>query len=143
VSLILYFLLTIGVAKGQTLDGDFETIKSLLDEQQGAWNDGDIDAFMQAYWKSEELQFGGASGITRGWQQTLDNYKVRYPSREAMGQLHFEIKDLTRHSADVISLTGSWQLTRENDQPGGNFLLIWRKINGEWKIVVDHTSARQ
>ncbi|MEZ4988567.1 MAG: hypothetical protein R2795_26690 [Saprospiraceae bacterium] len=59
-----------------------------------------------------------------------------------MGQLVFEIKDITRHSRKVYSLTGSWELIREQDRPGGHFLLIWRKIDGEWKIVADHTSAR-
>ena len=46
-----------------------DVIKQTLLQQQEDWNNGDIDAFMQAYWKSEHLQFGGASGITRGWER--------------------------------------------------------------------------
>ena len=118
----------------------FEQIKKIFYQQQRAWNNGNIEAFMQAYWNSEELQFGGANGITKGWQQTLESYKTAYPDRATMGKLSFQIKDLTKHSEDVVSLTGSWELERENDRPGGHFLLIWKKINGEWKIVVDHTS---
>ena len=121
---------------------DFAQIKKILYQQQQDWNNGDIDAFMQAYWKSDQLQFGGGSGITKGWQQTLDNYKKRYPDKAAMGKLNFEIKDMTRHSRKVISLTGSWELERAQDQPGGHFLLIWRKIKGHWKIVADHTSVK-
>jgi lysophospholipase L1-like esterase/ketosteroid isomerase-like protein len=119
---------------------DFDQIKKIFYQQEEDWNKGDIDAFMEAYWNSEELQFGGANGITKGWQETLERYKSGYPDRASMGQLSFQIKDMTRHSVSVVSLTGSWQLTRLNDQPGGHFLLIWRKIKGEWKIVVDHTS---
>ena len=119
-----------------------DVIKQTLLQQQEDWNNGDIDAFMQAYWKSEHLQFGGASGITRGWAQTLKNYKARYPDKETMGKLTFEIKDITPHSKKVVSLTGSWQLERKNDRPGGHFILIWRKINGDWKIVADHTSSK-
>jgi ketosteroid isomerase-like protein len=59
-----------------------------------------------------------------------------------MGKLSFQIKDMTRHGEEVISLTGSWVLERKHDRPGGHFLLIWRKIEKEWKIVVDHTSQR-
>ena len=121
----------------------FEQIEKILYQQQQDWNAGNIGAFMEAYWKAEELQFGGANGITRGWQQTLDNYKIRYPDRAAMGQLTFEIKDMSMHSPRVVSLTGSWELERAQDRPGGHFLLIWRKIKGEWKIVIDHTSSKQ
>lgn len=121
---------------------EFEQIKKIFYQQEVDWNEGDIEAFMQAYWKSEALQFGGASGITRGWQQTLENYKRGYPDKASMGRLTFQIADMTQHSEDVISLTGSWELERINDSPGGHFLLIWRKIDGEWKIVVDHTSQK-
>lgn len=121
---------------------DFREVRKIFYQQQEDWNRGDIEAFMQAYWKSDDLQFGGATGITRGWQNTLDRYKSGYPDRATMGRLNFRIKDMSRHSAHVISLTGSWELQREKDQPGGHFLLIWRRIDGEWKIVVDHTSQK-
>jgi len=126
----------------QKLDKDFEQIQSLLQLQQSQWNAGDIDAFMESYWKSDQLQFGGGNGITKGWQATLDNYKIRYPNRSAMGTLTFKVLDITRHSKKVVSLTGSWSLDREKDNPGGHFLLIWRKIKGDWKIVCDHTSSK-
>lgn len=125
----------------QKTDKDFEQIKTLLFAQQAAWNNGNIDQFMEAYWKSDDLQFGGASGITRGWQATLDGYKKRYPDQATMGKLTFEVKDLTKHSRKVVSLTGSWHLKRSIGDIGGHYLLIWRKIKGQWKIVVDHTSA--
>jgi len=121
---------------------EFEQIKKIFYQQEEDWNRGDIEAFMQAYWKSDELQFGGASGITKGWQQTLDNYKKGYPDQASMGRLSFKIVDMTQHSEDVVSLTGSWELERKKDRPGGHFLLIWRKISGEWKIVADHTSQK-
>ncbi len=128
--------------QAQESNKDFEEIKKVFFQQEADWNKGDIDAFMKAYWDSEELQFGGANGITRGWQQTLDNYKRGYPDKETMGKLSFQIKDMTQQSELVVSLTGSWVLDRKHDRPGGHFLLIWRKIDGEWKIVVDHTSQK-
>ena len=136
---LLSFNLTL---PAQDKEKDFEQIKRIFHQQEEDWNRGDIDAFMEAYQKSEDLQFGGAYGITFGWQQTLERYKKGYPDRESMGKLSFQIKDMTQHSEDVVSLTGSWVLERKNDRPGGHFLLIWKKINGEWKIVVDHTSQK-
>jgi len=136
----LLFVSTFTLAQDDNTD--FEQIKKILFQQEDDWNRGDIDAFMRAYWNSEELQFGGANGITLGWQQTLNGYKRGYPDRESMGKLSFQIKDMTQHSEEVVSLTGSWVLERANDRPGGHFLLIWRKIKGEWKIVLDHTSQK-
>ena len=137
--MLLFFISTL---TAQTNTKPFEEIKKILFQQQEDWNNGNIDAFMEAYWHSEKLQFGGGNGITFGWQQTLDGYKKRYPDKAAMGRLTFEIKDMTQQSKKVVSLTGSWKLDREKDQPGGHFLLIWRKIKGEWKIVADHTSSK-
>ena len=140
--LILGTFLISFTVQAQDKEKDFEQIKQVFYQQETDWNRGDIDAFMEAYLKSEELQFGGAYGITKGWQQTLERYKQGYPDRESMGKLSFQIKDMTQHSEDVVSLTGSWVLERKNDRPGGHFLLIWRKVDGEWKIVVDHTSQK-
>lgn len=123
-------------------DADFAIIRTLLQKQNEDWNRGDIDAFMQAYWKSDQLQFIGGNGITKGWQQTLDNYKKRYPTRDAMGTLKFGIVSMERLSKKVIFLVGTWDLTRKSDNPGGYFILIWRKIGGQWVITTDHTSSR-
>jgi len=128
------------LAQKQTTD--FEEIGKIFFQQEEDWNNGDIDAFMEAYWNSEALQFGGAYGITWGWQQTLERYKSSYPDKAAMGRLAFQIIDMTLQSDDVVSLTGSWVLEREHDRPEGHFLLIWRKIDGQWKIVADHTSQK-
>jgi len=140
ISLLVVFLIDQS-ATAQYKDKDFNKVSKIFMQQEKDWNDGDIDAFMTSYWKSEQLQFGGSSGITRGWNATIARYKIVYPDKDAMGKLTFEIKDLTKHSRKVISLTGSWSLQRKTDAPGGHFLLIWRKIKGKWLIVADHTSA--
>ena len=123
-------------------DADFTIIRSSILKQQDDWNRGDIPAFMEVYWKSENLQFIGANGVTKGWQQTLDNYKRRYPDRDAMGQLTFGIVSMEKLSKNSVFLVGTWDLKRKNDAPGGYFILIWKKIKGKWVITADHTSAR-
>ena len=50
-----------------TSDGDVEEIKQVLQDQQTAWNNYDLEGFMQGYWKSDELKFYGSNGIVRGW----------------------------------------------------------------------------
>ena len=120
-------------------DKDFDKVTAILLTQTKAWNEGNIDAFMEYYWKSDNLQFIGSSGITYGWQNTLDNYKKRYPDLLAMGQLSFDIIKVDKRSKKVITLVGKFHLKREIGDLEGIFLLVWKKIKCEWKIVVDQT----
>ncbi|MGZ3752254.1 MAG: YybH family protein [Mucilaginibacter sp.] len=119
---------------------DSEAIVKVLTTQRDAWNRGDIEGFMQGYWKSDSLMFVGKTEPVYGWQKILDRYKKAYPGKAGMGELTFDIlqvKVLDDHNAFML---GGWHLKREKDAPGGYFTLWFRKINGEWKIVCDHTS---
>jgi len=119
-----------------------KVITDLLFEQQTAWNEGDIKSFMNAYWVSDSLKFIGAKGITYGYNQTYEGYQKRYPDKATMGKLTFEILDMSKLSENAVHMVGKWDLTREMGNIGGHFTLVWRKLNGEWLIVSDHTSAR-
>lgn len=114
-------------------------IRNVMDDQAAAWNCGDIEGFMQGYWKSEKLTFV-SSRVTRGWQQTLDNYKRSYDTREKMGTLTFSDLEITVLSKDAAVVLGSWSLKRANDAPGGKFTLIFRKFKEGWRVIHDHTS---
>lgn len=119
---------------------DKGAVLKVLEDQRQAWNRGDINNYMRGYWKSDSLVFVGKAAPVYGWQGTLDRYKKSYPDKAAMGELTFdiiEVKILDNHNAFVL---GGWHLKREKDAPGGYFTLWFRKVNGEWKIVCDHTS---
>ncbi len=116
-----------------------EEIVRILTAQDEAWNAGDIEAFMEPYWKSPELTFSTAGKVTRGWQPTLERYRDRYPNREAMGRLSFsdlEIRPLGRKAALVL---GRWRLDRQ-EPIQGNFTLVMRRDHRRWVIIHDHTS---
>ncbi len=115
-------------------------IRKVMAKQSTAWSAGKIETFMEGYWKSDSLMFIGKSGITYGWDQTLKNYKKAYPDTTAMGQLTFTIISVKRLSADYYFLTGKFHLKRTIGDLEGYYTLLFRKINGEWKIVADHTS---
>lgn len=117
-----------------------EIIENSLALQQIAWNKGDIEAFMQYYWKDEALLFLGKSGPTYGWQNTLDNYKKGYPDKATMGSLDFKIVKIEKLSKKIYQVVGKWHLSRMKDEVGGYFTLLWKKIDGQWVIVQDHTS---
>lgn len=119
---------------------DHAAIMEVLSQQQDCWNKGDIDCFMEGYWKSDSLAFMGSSGPNYGWQTTLDNYKKRYANREAMGELTFTILTLRKLDKKAAFVIGKWHLKRTIGDIGGYFSLVWRKIEGKWVIVSDHTS---
>lgn len=116
------------------------SIEKLLAQQTKSWNEGDLEGFMQTYWKHDSLLFVGKSGVTRGWQPTLDNYKKGYPGKEAMGQLSFDVLEIRPLSPDYYFVVGKWMLQRTAGNLSGHYTLLLRKIGGEWKIVADHSS---
>ncbi len=124
----------------QSENEDVQAIRQVLSEQQTAWNQGDLEAFMQGYWRSDSLKFIGSRGITYGWQSTLDNYQESYPDRSAMGELTFKIIEVKILAEDAAFVIGQWALKRKKDRPKGHFTLLWRKIDEEWVIVADHSS---
>lgn len=119
---------------------DETAIRRVLSDQQDAWNRGDIDAFMKGYWKSDSLLFIGAKGVTYGYSNTYERYKKNYDSPEKMGQLKFDFLHFLPLSANTWMIVGKWQLTRPVGDVGGHYTLIFKKINGQWLIVSDHTS---
>ena len=119
---------------------DETAIRQLLDQQTAAWNRGDIDQFMQEYWENDSLMFIGKSGVTYGWQNTLKNYERGYPDTAAMGKLHFELITVKRLSDEYYFVVGKWFLKRSIGDIGGHYNLLFRKINGKWVIIADHSS---
>jgi beta-aspartyl-peptidase (threonine type) len=111
----------------------------MLEEQARAWNAGDLEAFMDPYWSSPDLTFSGGGRVTRGWEPVLDNYRKRYPDREAMGQLAFSDLEITELGEDAALVLGRWELKRK-EPVGGVFTLVLRRMDGRWLIVHDHTS---
>jgi hypothetical protein len=71
-----------------------QQIRTLMQAQQTAWNNGDIENFMKYYWKNDSLKFIGSKGITYGWQSTFDNYKKTYPDKATMGLLTFTMLEV-------------------------------------------------
>jgi ketosteroid isomerase-like protein len=122
----------------KTADGE---IRSLLDQQTEAWNRGDIEAFMAAYWKSDETEFVGANGVSHGWQALLERYRKNYPDRKAMGRLSFSNLEIHMVCADAAYAIWQFNLDREDDRPTGFFTLNFRRFAEGWRIVADHTTG--
>ncbi len=117
------------------------SVRAVLTDQVAAWNRGDIENFMEGYWRSEEMRFVSGNNVSKGWQAAYDRYKKNYDSREKMGTLSFSELEINVLGKKSVLVKGRFTLARENDKPTGLFTLIFRKIDGDWKIIHDHTST--
>lgn len=119
---------------------DRQAIINVMNTQREAWNKGDLEGFMQGYWKSDSLMFVGKSAPTYGWQNTLNNYKRGYPNKAAMGVLTFDILKVEVLDAKNAFVFGGWHVKQETKTLEGYYTLWFKKIGGKWVIVCDHTS---
>jgi uncharacterized protein (TIGR02246 family) len=117
-----------------------DDISQVLQEQESAWNRGDLDGYMQGYWNNNKMRFVSGNKFRYGWEGTLAAYKKNYPDKATLGTLKFTIKDIKMLSNYAAMVVGRWQLTRAKDQPGGVFTLLVEKIDDRWVITHDHTS---
>ena len=141
-NLVLSLLLLVGsiTSYSQINNADKTAILEIMSNREKCWNKGDLECFMNGYWKSDSLKFIGKKGLTFGWQQTLDNYHTSYPTPEKMGKLTFDINSVEALGEIHILLVGKWRLDRVEDVLQGHYSLTWKKIDGEWKIIADHSS---
>ena len=140
-TLSLIIVIGIGTAcSSENTSEDRAAIQAIMDRQVECWNQGDITCFMEGYWPSDSLMYIGGSGVTHGYQNALDRYRRSYPDQANMGTLEFQIVALERLAADAYHMVGKWALDREVGNINGHFTLLFRKMDGQWVIVKDHSS---
>lgn len=141
-ALISLFFTSTNLARAQEADRAAlsKSLEAIVAKQAADWNSGDIEAYMKGYWNSEDLTFSSGGKTERGWKATRERYLKGYPNREAMGKLSFSDLEVFPLGDTAALMLGRWKLDRK-DPIGGNFSLVWRKIDGAWLIVHDHTSA--
>jgi ketosteroid isomerase-like protein len=127
-------------------DADSEAraaIRTVIEEQQGAWNRKDLLGFMSGYWNSPELTFFSGARESKGWQAALDRYKNAYQGAgHEMGKLEFANLRIEMLGTDAAFVRGEFHLTMsDGKKPQGLFTLIFRKFPEGWKIVHDHSAG--
>src|SRR6185503_6458957 len=102
-------------------------ILKVLSDQAEAWNRGDLDRFLEGYWHSDQTVFAGGGDIHRGFDAMAARYRKSYDTREKVGKLTFANLAFESIERDRAVVTGSWELERTSDKPGGVFTLILRR----------------
>lgn len=121
-----------------TIEAD---IRTLLERQSGAWNEGDLVTFVADYLDSPRMRFVSGGSVRYGAEDVLDRYRRTYPDRAAMGVLTFTDLDVRVLSDEYVFVFGRYNLERETDAPTGLFTLLFERTGDGWKISHDHTSS--
>jgi len=136
--IILCLLLAIPAAAEAPAE---DAILKVLHDAEAGWNAGDIPAYMNSYWQSENLRFASGGTVSHGWQPVLERYLARYPDQKTMGRLVFADLEVQLTGPEHAVVFGSWRLVREDDEPHGLFTLVFRHFDAGWRIIHDHTSS--
>ena len=136
--LVLLFMASFFFSFSQSNEeADVKAINKVLKKQRIAWSNNDIEGYMEGYWKSDSLKFYGTNGVTYGWENTLERYQKAYPTKKHTGKLSFRINDVSKISTGAYFVLGEYHIKRDVGNADGIFMLVFKKINGEWKIIAD------
>jgi ketosteroid isomerase-like protein len=121
-------------------------VEAMLLASAASWNRGDLDGFLDDYWRSEDLTFSGATGITRGWEGVEARYRESYWAPGTVrDSLRFENIEVVPLGEEHALALGQYVLFRPEEggtvTSSGYFSLVLQKVGIDWKILHDHTSA--
>ncbi len=118
-----------------------EIILASLNAQVAAWNEGNLDAFMETYWKSDKLKFVSGNKVTQGWSATQKKYRERHGDNDGdLGRLSLDKTDFVQITDDVGVVTGRFNLVKDGASSAGAFSLVMKRVDGMWRIAHDHST---
>ena len=117
------------------------SVAAMLERSAGAWNDGDLDAFMADYASATSTSFMTFDGPVYGPEQIRAGYAPAFGIDASRDSLRFEELRIRRLPPLIGLATGKYIL-HNNDQvtSTGWFTLVLRRVSDGWRIVHDHSS---
>jgi ketosteroid isomerase-like protein len=111
-------------------------------DMRSGWNAGDIEAALAAYWDSTDITWINRAGVSRGFDDFAAEMRAAYANApETMGVYTAEILDGRALTQDSALIVARWDISLGEERLyGGISTMLWRRIDGEWKIVLEHAS---
>jgi hypothetical protein len=119
---------------------DYQQIYGLLIKMGDRWNAHDIDGYLAPYWKSPDLLVVIEGEQLKGWSDVNATYHRGYPNRDEMGSVAFDRVQIQMVAPDVAVGLDWWTIVQKRGKVLGTSTMVLRKIDGNWVIVVMHTS---
>jgi len=134
-------LLFLAAAVQASPNSDRVAIFKTIHRMEAAWNRGDFPGYMAGF-KKPDVVFVSGGKFQSGWQGTLDHYLRDYGgSAERRGTLHFYNTKVDLLTPDAAMLVGQYRLRRGDRLTEGVNTRLFRKVQGQWLITMNHVSA--
>lgn len=117
-----------------------DVIRAVLRARAAAWNEGNLDAFMETYWRNDDLKFVSGASVNKGWSAAMRRYRDEYGRTGGLGLVEYDRMDVSMVTDDVAVVSGRYNLTRGEASEAGTVSLVLRQMDGLWRIVHDHTN---
>ncbi|MBY0422623.1 MAG: DUF4440 domain-containing protein, partial [Parvularculaceae bacterium] len=112
-----------------------DVVKSTVMAQAAAWNDGDLQGFMNGFWNDPGFVFIAGSTVTRGWQETYKRYRDSYGESGDLGRLQYTDLDAKMLTPESASVVGRYAFSRGAASSAGALTLVLRRFEGAWRVV--------
>jgi ketosteroid isomerase-like protein len=114
----------------------------MLKESAAAWNEGELDVFMDDYLESENTTFIGSAGFLVGFDSIRERYAHRFEPGAPRDSLRFESIRARRLGAIYGLVTARFVLHQADSiTASGPFTLVLRRVSNAWRIIHDHSSS--
>jgi len=135
-------LVTDAALKAKAAETD-QAIRDLTLKMQADWNSGDMDSYLDAYWKSGEMSLMSGNQAVRGWEALANVYRSNWATEEAMGDFTVNDVVVSQISSDTVIASGAFTHVFPDETVDGSFTHVWRRLeDGQWRIAHDHTSRK-
>lgn len=114
-----------------------DIIRGILAANAAAWNEGNLEAFLEGYANSPDLIVLRGAVVTTGWKDARRMLEERIEAAGGMGRLSFKALDVRMTSDDVATVVGRYALTGTKAASAGVTTLVMKQIDGRWRIVHD------
>jgi ketosteroid isomerase-like protein len=110
-----------------------------LQAQMAAWNRGDLEAALAAYWDSPKMIWVSKKGVERGFAAFAAAMRADFADRSKMGTYSAELLDSRDLGPGAGLIVFRWRIERDGKRlMGGVSTQVWRKAGGGWKVVLEH-----
>lgn len=114
-----------------------DVIRGVLAANAAAWNEGNLDSFMNGYANTAELLMVKDGVVTTGWREVRKAYEAEIAARSQMGRLSFEVEEVSLASSDAATVIGRYALDAGEVKREGVMTLVMKHVDGRWRIIQD------
>ena len=117
-------------------------VQRMLDESATAWNDGQLEGFIDDYLVAPTTTYIGGSGLIIGYDGIRERYAPLFEPGAERDSLRFESLRVRGLGPLYALASARWVLHRDGVVTGsGPFTIVLRRTGTGWQIIHDHSSS--